>query len=416
MIFTRRVAFKFVAVGILLSASPLWAQSRIISVPPDSPLWDLEGDAKVVDYEGKKSLRMDGAAAVLKDFEMRDGVIDVDVNTPAKRGFVGFDFRIDKDQANYEEVYFRQHQSGQADALQYTPVLGTGRNWQLFNGPGFTAAADILKNEWFHMRLVVTGAQAKLYMKDMDKPVLVMDDLKSGVQKGQIALYDLTGETYFSNFEVRTMPDAPWERHLPPMPANTLAKWSISPAFDALKRNLEAPLTPAENASMQWQDVEAEPPGFVVLQRYRTAPHVGVTFQNDFSKRLEPQPGMKMLYARTNIDSDREQVKKLEIGYSDDVSVFLNGKILYRGRSAQAFRDPRFLGIVNPENDAVYLPLKKGKNELMLAVSELGGGWGFICRLADTPKEGGEPGRWRNHLSKLSILPLVRTYQTRLLS
>jgi hypothetical protein len=38
---------------------------------------------------------------------------------------------------------------------------------------------------------------------------------------------------------------------------------------------------------------------------------------------------------------------------------------------------------VNPENDAVYLPLKKGSNELMLAVSELGGGWGFICQLVD---------------------------------
>jgi hypothetical protein len=92
---------------------------------------------------------------------------------------------------------------------------------------------------------------------------------------------------------------------------------------------------------------------------------------------------MKLLYARTTIESDREQVKKLEIGYSDDVSVFLNGKILYRGRSAQSFRDPGFLGIINPENDAVYLPLKKGRNELMLALSELGGGWGFICRLTD---------------------------------
>ena len=92
---------------------------------------------------------------------------------------------------------------------------------------------------------------------------------------------------------------------------------------------------------------------------------------------------MKVLYARTAIDSDREQVKKLYLGYSDDVSVFLNGKILFRGRSAQNFRDPGFLGIINPENDAVYLPLKKGRNELMLAVSELGGGWGFICRLAE---------------------------------
>jgi hypothetical protein len=108
-----------------------------------------------------------------------------------------------------------------------------------------------------------------------------------------------------------------------------------------------------------------------------------VSFQADFSTRLQPQPGMKVLYAKTTIASDSDRVKKLEIGYSDDVSVFLNGRILWRGRSAQAFRDPRFLGIVNPENDAVYLPLKRGANELVLALSELGGGWGFIARLAD---------------------------------
>ena len=36
---------------------------------------------------------------------------------------------------------------------------------------------------------------------------------------------------------------------------------------------------------------------------------------------------------------------------------------------------------MSADNDAVYLPLKKGKNELVLALSELGGGWGFICRL-----------------------------------
>jgi hypothetical protein len=361
-------------------------QAQALSVPADSPRWDLEGEAKVTDYQGRKSILLNGGAAVLKDFEMRDGVIDVDVATPATRGFFGFDFRIGADGANYEEVYLRQHKSGLPDAMQYTPVLSTGRNWQIYNGLGFTGAVDIPKDLWFHLRLEVTGAQAKLYVKDMDKPALLMTDLKSGVQKGEVALYDLTGATYYSNFEVRTTPDVPWERHLPPMPPNTLTKWSISPSYDGLARNLERPLTAAESAAILWQDVEAEPPGFVVLYRYREAPHPRVTFQGDFSKRLDPQPGMKVLYARTTIDSDREQVKKLYVGYSDDVSVFLNGKILYRGRSAQGFRDPGFLGIMNPENDAVYLLLKKGTNELMLAVSELGGGWGFICRLVDLEK------------------------------
>src|SRR5882724_4365342 len=370
--------------SVVLTVSATMAQTPApLSVPADSNRWALEGQAKAAEYQGRKFLFLDGGAAVLKDFEMRDAVIDVDVATPAIRGFFGLMFRIVNDGANAEEVYLRQHKSGLSDAMQYTPVLNTGRNWQIYNGPGFTGAVDIPKGEWFHLRLEVTGAQAKLYVKDMDKPALVMDDLKSGVQKGQLALYTLTGETYFSNFEVRTTPDAPWQRHLPPMPPNTLTKWRISPSYDALARNLERPLTPPEISSIQWQDVEAEPPGFVVLYRYRDAPHPRVTFQSDFSTRLQPQPGMKAIYARTTIDSDRDQVKKLEIGYSDDVSLFLNGQILYRGRSAQAFRDPGFLGIINPENDAVYLPLKKGRNELMLALSELGGGWGFICRLTD---------------------------------
>lgn len=357
-----------------------------LAIPPDSPRWELQGQAKSTEYQGRKCLLLDGGAAILKDFEMRDGIIDVDVATPANRGFFGMQFRLDKDGANGEWVYLRQHKSGYPDAMQYTPVLNTGANWQIYNGPGFTGAVDIPKDVWFHLRLEITGAQAKLFVKDMDKPALVMNDLKSGIQKGQVALHVLIGATYFSNFEIQTTPDAAWERRLPSMPAGTLTKWSLSPSYDALARNLELPLSSSESASIHWQDVEAEPPGFVVIYRYREAPHLRVTFANDFSKRLEPQPGTKVVYARTTIDSDREQLKRLYLGYSDEVSVFLNGKILYRGRSAQNFRDPGFLGIVNPENDAIYLPLKKGSNELLLAVSELGGGWGFVCRLTDLEK------------------------------
>ena len=146
------------------------------------------------------------------------------------------------------------------------------------------------------------------------------------------------------------------------MPVRPLQKHALTVASIAFGRLFQA-LTHSEADAIPWQGIEAEPPGFVVLYRYRDAPHPRVTFQGDFSKRLEPQPGMKVLYARTKIESARDQVKKLYIGSSDDVSVFLNGKILYRGRSAQGFRDPGFLGIVNPENDAVYLPLRKGSNE-----------------------------------------------------
>jgi hypothetical protein len=371
------------AVVLLFESAGHSQTSGTLSVPADSPRWDLQFQAKPTEYQGRPCLFLSGGAAALKDFEMRDGVIDVDVATPASRGFFGIEFRIADDGANAEQVYLRQHKSGLPDAMQYMPVLNTGNNWQIYSGPGFTGAVDIPKDIWFHLRLEVKGAQAKLYVKDLDRPALVMNDLKSGVQRGQVAIYAQVGAVYFSNFEIRTTPDAAWERHLPAMSPGTLTKWSLSPSYDALARNLERPLPPSESAAMRWQDVEAEPPGFVVINRYREAPHPRVSFQSDFSTRLQPQPGTRVVYARTRIDADRDEVKKLFIGYSDDVSVFLNGKILFRGRSAQAFRDPGFLGIVDPENDAVYLPLKTGSNELMLAVSELGGGWGFICRLAN---------------------------------
>lgn len=368
------------ALALLVASS---ARAQTLSIPPDTSRWVLEGQAGPADYLGRKCLLLDGGAATVKDFEMRDGVVDVDVATPANRGFFGIQFRVANDNNDAEWVYLRQHKSGAPDAMQYTPVFHTGLNWQLYNGPGFTGAVDIPKNKWFHLRLEVTGAQAKLYVEDMSKPALVMSDLKSGVQKGQLALAVLTGATYFANFEVRATPDAPWKRQPPPMPAGTLKKWSLSPSYDALARDLERPLSRSEADTMPWQEVEAEAPGFVVINRYRDSPHPRVSFASDFSKRLEPQPGMRVVYARTTIESDRDQVKKLFIGYSDDVSVFLNGRLLYRGRSAQNFRDPAFLGIVNPENDALYLPLRRGRNELVLADSELGGGWGFICRLVN---------------------------------
>src|SRR6266542_5614290 len=60
--------------------------AQTLSVPADSPRWGLEGQAKAAEYQGRKCLFLNGGAATLKDFEMRDGVVDVDVATPASRG------------------------------------------------------------------------------------------------------------------------------------------------------------------------------------------------------------------------------------------------------------------------------------------------------------------------------------------
>ena len=198
----RPLAVVLLVTSTALTAAPLQAQT--LTLAPDSPRWLLEGKAEPATFLGRPCLLLDGGGATVKDFQMRDGVVDVDVATPATRGFFGIQFRIDAKGENAEWIYLRQHKSGLPDAIQYTPVLNTGLNWQIYNGPGFTGAVEIPRNEWFHMRVEITGAQARLYVKDMTAPALVMDDLKSGLETGALALAVLGGETYFANFAVRT--------------------------------------------------------------------------------------------------------------------------------------------------------------------------------------------------------------------
>ena len=53
--------------------------------------------------------------------------------------------------------------------------------------------------------------------------------------------------------------------------------------------------------------------------------------------------------------------------------MFLNSKPIYAGNNTIGSREPNFLGLLNADNDSVYLPLKKGENELVLAVTEFFG-------------------------------------------
>jgi hypothetical protein len=67
-------------------------------------------------------------------------------------------------------------------------------------------------------------------------------------------------------------------------------------------------------------------------------------------------------------------------GFSDGVTIYLNDKALYAGSDIFMSRDYRFLGTIG-FFDTLFLPLKKGDNELWLVVSEVFGGWGVKAKL-----------------------------------
>jgi len=105
---------------------------------------------------GRRCLALEDDVATLKDFEMTDGVIDVDMARNRSPWILQHIFRT---QANGdgESVYLRPHKTGLDDAQQYSPMFqGTGA-WQIYNGPGFTAAVDIPRDVWFHVRLVIAA-------------------------------------------------------------------------------------------------------------------------------------------------------------------------------------------------------------------------------------------------------------------
>jgi len=366
-----------------LSVLILGNTSHSQTVPFDSDRWQIKDpQARVEDHLGRKSLYVKSGFAFLKDVAFENGVIEVDIAPPSQRSFMGIVFRFENED-DHEIVYFRPHKSGLEDAVQYTPSFNGGAAWQLYSNKGFTNAVEIPNGQWSRVRIEISGLGGKVFFNNTDKPVLVITDLKRGHSRGTVGIWGGASGGHFSNFAYTVEPAVVKpESKRQPVAAGTLSKWELSEAFDDVKRDPET-LPPASDLqAMKWQAVGVEPPGMVVINRYRRSAAI-VRFFADPSERVGKREGRKVVFARTAIYSDREQVKKMSFGYSDEATVFLNSKPVFTGRSAFRFRDPGFLGIMDVENDAVYLDLKKGRNEIVLAVADYFGGWGFICRIDD---------------------------------
>ena len=64
----------------------------------------------MVEHLGRTALRMKGAAALLPELEIRNGVVEFDIAVSGERGFAGALFRY-LGAGNSEHFYIRPHQS-----------------------------------------------------------------------------------------------------------------------------------------------------------------------------------------------------------------------------------------------------------------------------------------------------------------
>lgn len=335
-------------------------------VPFDDPRWEFEGEsAEIVSVDGREALRLADAQATLEaDFE--NGVIEFDVKVTPERGFHGINFRV-HDETNAERFYIRPHQSGNPDANQYTPVFNRLPGWQLYYGPWFSAPVEYRFDEWMHVRIVVSGDQADIYI-DSEQPVLHVARLKNKQVAGDLILLSGNAVGHFADFRYEKATDTEIVGTNEPLPspeAGTVRSWEVSSGFDESSLEGVTELADEHLEGLDWQPLKVEDRGYANLSRV-------VAFG----------PESNTAFARLSIETAEATVRTLQFGYSDRARVYLNGELLYAGDNGYRTRDYRYLGTIGLF-DSVPLQLQAGQNELLIAVSESFGGWGVMARIAD---------------------------------
>ncbi len=349
-----------------------------------SAYWDAEpGRVAFITHRSTPAARgADGGAQLfLKDVHFSNGTIefDVELNDP---GFVGINFRQSENRSESENFYIRAFwpvSPLSRTTLQYATVVDSMSLWDLTDE--YQAAATLHREGWNHVKLVVSGKQMVVYVNDLEKPALHVPILEGTLETGGISL---GGNAVFANLVIR--PDAteglPATAGYDPTinDSQYLRDWQVSEPLDfPVERNMVLNLpsmfgTPVESdfpdSTTRWTPIRAEHRALVNLTRPFGSP-IGK------SRRL--------VWLKTTITSETTQQRRLDLGFSDEVWVFINGQLLLVDTNhfgTPGMKEPR--GRSTIENTSVMVPLQAGENEVMIGLTNAFYGWGIIARLDDT--------------------------------
>ena len=338
--------------------------------------WDLRNAATVQTHEGREVLQVDTGFGFRRDVSLLDGTIDFDVQLSSRRSFVYVYFRAVED-GEREEFYLRPHKSALPDAVQYAPVWQGRSAWQLYHGPGATASPAFRHGAWSHVRVVMRGRSAALFIDDMTTPALFVPRMAREPKAGYLALggflpADTPGTGPVARFANVTITPG----HIPfdfdaalassdvakPMPVEPgmVRTWSVSQPFAV---PADTSVLPDAAKLGAFTTVRADPNGLVPLHRDIKVP-----------------AGATAAVARVTVHAEAAGTHAFELGFSDIATVFLNGQPLFRGDQSYAFDRPRREGVIGFDHARLYLPLKAGDNEIAVLVTDSFGGWGIMGR------------------------------------
>lgn len=365
------------ALGLL---SPVAVMGQARELPFSDPGWIIQGPGQSVEsLMGFEAFRIRNGAAVRTDIPFQDGTIEFDLAVESFRSFIGLRFRV-QENGDAEEIYFRPHKNRLPDAFQYTPVFDRLSYWQIYHGPGCTAAVEYPEDGgWAHVRVEVQGRSAAVFYDDQDEPLIRIPlarepaegafivygslgtQLEAGIYAGSVANFVVKPGVVEYDFSVPLEP--------PDIPDGLIDRWHLSHAFavdpaGAIVREIPSRIMESDG----WTVGTPDDTGLLPFGRYVTR---------------DPAAQLSALLAKVVVRSERDQTKRLDFGFSDIASVFVNGELVYSGNHIFSNNFPRRQGLVTLDQASLYLPLKEGDNEIIVAVTEAFGGWGITGAFED---------------------------------
>jgi hypothetical protein len=362
---------------IMLIAVPATAQkskskvSAEIKVPMTPSGWQFdEGSVEFLTYKNTPVMKISqgNKKATIRDLTFTDGIIEFDVE-PILPGFAQSVYFHRKDDKEQEIVYLRVNHIGNKlanEGIQYTPYFGGVNMWDMY--PQYQGPAPTLKDSWNHLKLVISGKQMKVYMNRQPRPVLWIPKLEGNLNEGSIAF---EGTAYISNVVVRPnetegLPGIEGA-DLTDHDANYLRVWVMSKPTD-LTNGSEATISAQPSLDQFTDSIKAEREGFINLTR-----------------KFGANDSRKVIWLKTRITTKQAVKAKLQLGFSDEVWVFLNSQTVYVDKNLYLQNMRKYPnGRMSIDNATININLKEGDNDLMLAVANDFYGWGVVARLEST--------------------------------
>jgi len=229
----RMIRAATLAVMVGVAAPPAWGQGNAttLSLSDASQVRPRNVTVKAVPYAGSEALEVRQSGpyrgfdtdtfAFVPELDFHDGTIEVDVagsllaDAPRDaRGFIGIAFRIDAESGGFaSEGFYIRPTNGRAE-----DQVRRNRSTQYFSYPGYDfdrlrreapgryeSYADLVPDEWTHLRIEVSGASARLFVGGAAQPALIVRDLKRGADAhGTVGLFVGVGtDGHFRNLSVR---------------------------------------------------------------------------------------------------------------------------------------------------------------------------------------------------------------------